>query len=578
VHKLYLKLQRMQSLMQQNESLTYQELFNGIVPKVVSEYYSMMKEEVAKKLGSADSSGNEIMDCIWGLYKNFAPSIEKAGIDFDALRRNDETGKLTELVLKTAKRYAFESGRTQEIPDAASELISSIDFSKFSDPRVEQLVWQDIINRLSFIKKLEIHNSDYLTASILSEIVQKFTDLEELVLVNLDRVTLDGIKTLLRSWQGKKPVEEKTCGKKLVLEDCVNLGREVWQELLKEDVELYIRIDGYDFSLNKNPEELLIELIVRNKFSRELLEYLRENCHVDFNKSYPQLGSEGATLLHVASGSGQKDLVSYLLEHKLDVNKQEKHDYTALHSSVFKGKLEVMQLLLDSFNDSEELKKCLGLKTKKGETALDIAVNRSAAISGAGDIVKLLRAYQAPLGIVSKETLDQAMEKIAKEDQEQEIAELKKAELLKEKERVNKEKLEQEKELEKKTQSLSFQPNQSKAVSKPVYASEEKDNFEDSVNSYNQDALISNAMQVTEENLKPYNKHGIIDLDLMNKIIKTTMEQLNIDYLNHMECLSVLEAIKKVLAKNQQFMPLNIIEMENYVDENFRIIKYQFEC
>ena len=80
---------------------------------------------------------------------------------------------------------------------------------------------------------------------------------------------------------------------------------------------------------------------------------------------------EGETALHIVSrgeySSQEKgaDTTRLLLERGVDVNAQKKNSFTSLHEAAFKGKVEVIKILLDHGANAR-------LETERGETALHI--------------------------------------------------------------------------------------------------------------------------------------------------------------------------------------------------------------
>ncbi len=90
--------------------------------------------------------------------------------------------------------------------------------------------------------------------------------------------------------------------------------------------------------------------------------YLVEEYAPDLNKK----NKRGATPLIIASASGSKDVVQYLLSKEIDINTTDKSGNTAILSSLLRGHLEITKILL-------EKKPKLNLKNKKGTTPLLIS-------------------------------------------------------------------------------------------------------------------------------------------------------------------------------------------------------------
>jgi len=98
-------------------------------------------------------------------------------------------------------------------------------------------------------------------------------------------------------------------------------------------------------------------------------------------------GRCGFTLLHVVSwsdddwpGSGRVGMAQWLLGYGADVNARDKDDWVPLYMAIFKGHLELCQILQDHNAD-------LGCRTTDGETLL----HRAASPAIHSDQIKILR-------------------------------------------------------------------------------------------------------------------------------------------------------------------------------------------
>jgi ankyrin repeat protein len=102
--------------------------------------------------------------------------------------------------------------------------------------------------------------------------------------------------------------------------------------------------------------------------------YLVEEYAPDLNKK----NKRGVAPLIIASTSGSKDVVQYLLSKEIDINTTDKSGNTAILSSLLRGHLEITKILL-------EKKPKLNLKNKKGTNPLLIS-----SANGYKDILDLI--------------------------------------------------------------------------------------------------------------------------------------------------------------------------------------------
>ena len=107
------------------------------------------------------------------------------------------------------------------------------------------------------------------------------------------------------------------------------------------------------------------------------------------------MDDSGKSALHIAAEEGQKDVLAYLLDHKANINLQDKKfQETALTEAAQFGRLEVVKLLLDRGA-------AVDLKGKFGGTALSAVVNnvgvasRKTSEAQVYEIIRLLLAHGA---------------------------------------------------------------------------------------------------------------------------------------------------------------------------------------
>ncbi|CAL1527636.1 unnamed protein product [Lymnaea stagnalis] len=74
----------------------------------------------------------------------------------------------------------------------------------------------------------------------------------------------------------------------------------------------------------------------------------------------------GATMLHIASANGYLDVVDFLLDHHVSVDKKDNESWQPIHAAAYWGQLDILELLVQNGAD-------LDAKTKNGETPFDLS-------------------------------------------------------------------------------------------------------------------------------------------------------------------------------------------------------------
>lgn len=138
-----------------------------------------------------------------------------------------------------------------------------------------------------------------------------------------------------------------------------------WIEILKNDDYLiamkYIK-DGADINEANENGETVLALALRHKCDIELLMLIIENGADIFDYD-----EEGVSIFDMAITYDNLDIVKYLLDKGVDVNKTYRRSrFTALMAAACYGRVEIAQLLLDNGADKD-------MVDLKGFSATDFA-------------------------------------------------------------------------------------------------------------------------------------------------------------------------------------------------------------
>lgn len=148
---------------------------------------------------------------------------------------------------------------------------------------------------------------------------------------------------------------------------------------------------GFDYKrVNNDGENLVLAASHGGRGgynSKEVFEYL-----ASLNLKMDQVNHKGQTALHLlARGSKDKDLISFFMEHGVDVTKKDKEGNTAFLNAVSGNNSAVVKLLLPKVKDINQ-------QNNSGYTALTLATQR-----GNLDLFHLLTKNGADVNIIDKE-------------------------------------------------------------------------------------------------------------------------------------------------------------------------------
>jgi ankyrin repeat protein len=138
-----------------------------------------------------------------------------------------------------------------------------------------------------------------------------------------------------------------------------------WLELLKNDdylgIKKYLK-SGADISQTNEAGESVLACAIRARCDFDTIMLLLENGADKFD-----FDDEGVSILDMAITYDNIEMVKYLIEQGIDINKTtRKSGFTALMAAACYGRVEIMKMLLEEGADTT-------LKDLKGFSAIDFA-------------------------------------------------------------------------------------------------------------------------------------------------------------------------------------------------------------
>lgn len=133
----------------------------------------------------------------------------------------------------------------------------------------------------------------------------------------------------------------------MIYTPCINKGifMNTWCELLKNNdylnVKKYIK-EGADVNDSNESGESVLACAIRNRCDMELLMLL-----IDNNADISDFDDEGVSIFDMAITYNNIEMVSYLIEQGVDINKTKRRSgFTSLMAATCYGRVEIVKILL----------------------------------------------------------------------------------------------------------------------------------------------------------------------------------------------------------------------------------------